>query len=73
MRLKDMPLSQVLRDRTIFGIFDEEFQKEPWLDLTALLQSESSVTQIYGDDIVPREILDRVIERLDALDDKKYV
>ena len=65
MNYRDYPLSELLQNRDIFAIFDEEFQRGTWLDVTALLQSESSINQLYGDGTVPRETLDKIVARLE--------
>jgi len=64
MNYRNYPLSELLKNREIFAIFDEEFQKGTWLDVTALLGSESTINQLYGDGTVPAETLDRIVARL---------
>ncbi|SDB25380.1 hypothetical protein SAMN02910298_01275 [Pseudobutyrivibrio sp. YE44] len=64
MDYREYPLSQLLQNRKIFAVFDEEFQKDTWLDVTALLGSESTINQLYRDSIVPSETLDRIVTRL---------
>ncbi len=64
MDFRDYPLSLLLKNRDIFAIFDEEFNKGTWLDVTALLNSESSINQLYSDDTVPAETLNRIVARL---------
>ncbi|MCF0130569.1 MAG: hypothetical protein HUJ71_02515 [Pseudobutyrivibrio sp.] len=68
MSLQEYPLSQLLQNRTIFAIFDEEFAKDTWLDVTALLRSDSTIKALYSDGTVPHATLDRVVARLAALD-----
>lgn len=58
------PLAELLQDREIFGIFDEEFHKKNWLDPTALLNSESGIQDLYQDGTVPADVLDRIVERI---------
>ena len=65
MDYKQIPLSELLSDRRVFGIFDEEFHKATWLDVTALLGSESTLGGLYNDGIVPPEVLDRILSRLE--------
>ncbi len=65
MDYKKVPLSELLSDRRIFNIFDEEFRKAKWLDVTALLGSESTLGGLYSDGIVPADVLDSIIKRLD--------
>lgn len=64
MSYRDYPLSELLKNRDVFKVFDEEFQKDTWLDVTALLGSESTINQLYGDRTVPDETLDRIVARL---------
>ncbi|MDD6667000.1 MAG: hypothetical protein PUE58_03365 [Lachnospiraceae bacterium] len=64
---RNKPLSELLQDRSIFHIFDEEFQKAGWLDVTALLNSESRIEDLYEDKIVPADVLDRIVEKVSAL------
>ena len=64
MDYKDYPLSQLLQNRKVFAVFDEEFQKSTWLDVTALLGSDSTINQLYSDGSVPQETLDRIVLRL---------
>jgi hypothetical protein len=61
---RNKPLSELLQDRSIFHIFDEEFQKAGWLDVTALLNSESRIEDLYEDKTVPADVLDRIVERI---------
>ena len=61
MDYREFPLSQLLQNRKIFAVFDEEFQKGTWLDATALLGSESTINQLYRDGTVPRETLDKIV------------
>ena len=64
MDYKNLPLSQILRDRDIFVIFDDEFQKSAWLDVTALLTSDSTMKDLYADGTVPKDVLDAIDERM---------
>lgn len=65
MNFQDLPLSQILSDRRVFGIFDEEFQNSnTWLDVSALVQSESTIQDLYNDQTVPHDILDIIVARL---------
>ena len=64
MDYRQVPLSELLQDRRIFAIFDEEFHKNTWLDVTALLGSESTLGGLYEDGIVPPEVLDSILKRL---------
>ena len=67
MQYNELPLKDLLSDRNVFGIFDEEFHKAGWLDVTALLDSESRVSDLYQDRTVPEEVLDRIAQRLNNL------
>ena len=64
MDISKEPLSVILQDRDIFSVFDEEFQKATWLDVTALLSSESTLTDLYNDDTVPADVLDEIVNRI---------
>lgn len=64
MDYKNLPLSQILREREIYIIFDEEFQKSTWLELSALQNSDSTIEDLYSDKIVPKDVLDRIGERI---------
>lgn len=64
---EDIPLSQLLKQREIFEIFDEEFRNEGWLDITALIGSDSSIKDIEADQTIPKLVLDKIKERLAAL------
>ncbi|MDD6381250.1 MAG: hypothetical protein PUG04_06160 [Lachnospiraceae bacterium] len=67
MQYEDIPLKNLLSDRQVFGIFDEEFRNGGWLDVTALLDSESSFEDLYHDGTVPEKVLDRIKKRLTDL------
>ena len=64
MDILDRPLAEILADRKIFNIFDEEFRNAGWLDVTALLKSESSLNDLYRDGTVPEAVLDRIKEQI---------
>ena len=64
MDILDRPLAEILADRKIFNIFDEEFRRAGWLDVTALLKSESSLNDLYKDGTVPEAVLDRIKEKI---------
>jgi len=66
MDILDRPLAKILVDRKIFNIFDEEFRNAGWLDVTALLKSESSLNDLYKDGTVPEAVLDRIKEQIAA-------
>ncbi len=65
MDIKQQPLSTLLQNRDIFAVFYEEFQRATWLDVTALLSSESTLSDLYNDGTVPAEVLDEIIKRID--------
>lgn len=67
MQYENIPLKNLLSDRQVFGIFDEEFRNGGWLDVTALLDSESSFSDLYQDGTVPEKVLDRIKTRLTDL------
>ena len=64
MDYRDYPLSELLQNRKIFAVFDEEFQKGTWLDATALLGSDSTINQLYRDGTVPHDTLDSIMSIL---------
>ncbi len=64
MDISKEPLSVILQDRDIFAVFDEEFQKATWLDVTALLSSESTLSDLYNDGTVPANVLDEIVDRI---------
>ncbi len=66
MDILDRPLAEILADRKIFNIFDEEFRNAGWLDVTALLKSESSFNDLYKDGTVPEVVLDRIKEKIEG-------
>ena len=63
MQYDDIPLKKLLSDRQVFAVFDEEFRNGGWLDVTALLDSESSFSDLYRDGTVPTGVLDRIKTR----------
>lgn len=65
MDYKKLPLSEILREREVFVIFDEEFQKDTWLDVTALQTSESTIEDLRTDGIVPEDVLVRIETRIE--------
>lgn len=67
-RLRNRPLSEILRTEDIYNLFYEEFSKEEWLDVSVLLHSDCSASDILEDGTVPREVMERVANRLDELD-----
>lgn len=69
--LRQLPFSQILKNRIIFDIFDQEFQKGIWLDLSALLGSDCCIDDCYRDGTIPNEILDGIVKKLEALEQKR--
>lgn len=67
MKFRQLPFSQMLRSREIFSIFDEEFQKGTWLDVAALVGSESCIDDAYKDGTIPKDTLDDIVARLEQL------
>ena len=67
MDFKKLPFSQMLQDRKVFGIFDDVFQQGTWLDVSELLASESCIEDAYVDGTIPKETLDLIVERMEAL------
>ena len=72
-RLRNRPLSEMLRTEKIYNLFFEEFSKEEWLDVTVLLHSDCSASDILEDGTVPREVMERVASRLDELDKENNI
>ena len=70
MEFRQLPFSKMLQDREIFAIFDEEFQKGTWLDVAALVGSESCIDDAYKDGTIPENTLDAIVARLEELNDK---
>lgn len=62
-------LKELLSDRKVFQIFDDEFRDAGWLDVTALLKSDSTLIDLYKDGTVPKDVLDRIMSKLSK--DKK--
>jgi|GEM_PF-1087891 hypothetical protein len=62
--ITSIKLKDLLANREVFQIFDEEFSGAIWLDVTALLKSESTLNDLYKDNTVPKEVLDRIVKRL---------
>ena len=72
-RLRNRPLSEILRTEKIYNLFFEEFSKEEWLDVTVLLHSDCSASDILEDGTVPGEVMERVTSRLDELDKENNI
>ncbi len=70
MDIMQQPLSVLLQNRDIFAVFDEEFHKATWLDVTALLSSESTMSDLYTDGIVPTAVLDEIVKRIEVRSDE---
>ena len=64
MNFREYPLSALLKNRDIFASFGEEFAKGTWLDVTSLLDSDSTINQLYVDGTVPVDTLDSIVARL---------
>lgn len=62
-----IPMSNLLKNRDIFRIFDTEFQEVGWLDASVLLASDSTIKDLYADETVPKQVLDKIVERLNTL------
>lgn len=52
----------------MFHIFDEEFQKDTWLDVAALVGSESCIDAAYKDGTIPKTTLDSIVARMEQLE-----
>ncbi len=66
MDYRQMPLSVLLRNREVFELFDAEFARGTWLDVTALLGSDCTIVDLYQDGTIPSEILDEIMKKLDS-------
>lgn len=64
MQITQISLSELLKNRDIFEIFDEEFHNATWLDASALIGSESTLEDLYRDNIVPGRVLDNIVRTL---------
>ena len=64
MDYKQMPMSELLKDRAVYSIFDDEFSKGTWLDVTGLVRSDATLMDLYNDGTVPGQVLDNIIDRL---------
>ena len=70
-RLRNRPLSEILRTEKIYNLFFEEFSKEEWLDVTVLLHSDCSVNDILEDGIdIPQKELTTDYEEIIEIDVK---
>ncbi len=67
-KLRRQPFSRILRERAIFEIFDQEFQKETWLDISGIVGSDSCVDDCYRDGTIPAAVLDRIVKRLEGME-----
>ena len=57
MDFKKLPFShKCYRDRKVFGIFDDVFQQGTWLDVSALLASESCIEDAYADGTIQKDV-----------------
>ncbi len=68
MDFRRLPFSKILKDRKIFSVFDEEFQKGMWLDVAALVGSDSCIDDAYKDGTIPEATLDQIVARLKELE-----
>lgn len=68
MGFDEMPLSQLLQNRDVFKIFEDEFAKgSTWLDVTALLDSDSTLQDLAADHTIPQETLEAIVRRIDEM------
>lgn len=67
MDFRNIPFSELLQDREVFGIFDEIFQKGTWLDVSALVASDSTIESSYKDGTIPESSLDEIVEKLNEI------
>ena len=64
MEYKNIPIRDLLMDRRVFQIFDSEFSKSKWLNLSALQESESSIADMVADHTIPDDIMKSIEEQL---------
>lgn len=67
MEFRQIPFSELLQDRAAFDVFHEEFQKGTWLDVAALVGSESTIDDAYKHDTIPADVLDAIVTRLEEM------
>ena len=67
MDYSNSTLRELLSNREVFAIFDEEFHKGTWLDVTALQASESRISDLHAVGTVPADVLDRIEARLSQI------
>ncbi len=67
MDFRKTPFMELLKDRNIFSIFDRAFRQGTWLDVTALLGSESCIDDAYRDETIPTDTLDLIVLELEKL------
>ncbi len=67
MRYDELPLSELLQQRQVFSIFDEEFREAGWLDVTVLLDSESTIKGLESDGTVPDKVISSIRSRIEKL------
>ena len=67
MEFRKIPFSELLQDRAVFDVFHEEFQKGTWLDVAALVGSESTIDDAYKHDTIPADVLDAIVARLEEM------
>lgn len=67
MEFRQIPFSELLQDRAAFDVFHEEFQKGTWLDVAALVGSESTIDDAYKHDTIPADVLDAIMARLEEM------
>lgn len=65
MEFRQLSFSELLQDRAAFQVFHEEFQKGTWLDVAALVGSESCIDDAYKDGTIPEAVLDAIVARLE--------
>ena len=67
MEFRQIPFSELLQDRAAFDVFHEEFQKGTWLDVAALVGSESTIDDAYKHDSIPADVLYAIVARLEEM------
>ena len=70
MEFRQLPFSKLLQDRATFAVFHQEFQKGTWLDVAALVGSESCIDDAYKEGTIPEDVLDAIVVRLEQMNEK---
>lgn len=67
MNIYEIPLNKLLKNQKVYQVFYESFRKDPWLDLTALVDSETTINGLYEDGIVPSNVMNSIMDDLKSI------